>query len=116
MQKLILALASLFFAANINATLFADEAPRVIEIQAKKFEFIPQEIHLKAGQPVVLHLKSLDRKHGFKVPELGLDEVVKAGEVTEVKFTPQTKGAFAFHCSVFCGSGHEGMTGTIIVE
>lgn len=92
------------------------DAPKVIEIQAKKFEYIPNEIHLKRGELVVLRLRSLDRKHGFKVPELGLDAVVKAGETTDVPVNPAKSGSFGFHCSVFCGSGHESMTGVIIVE
>jgi heme/copper-type cytochrome/quinol oxidase subunit 2 len=25
-------------------------------------------------------------------------------------------GTYEFHCDLFCGEGHEGMTGTIIVE
>ncbi|MDB5036985.1 MAG: heme/copper-type cytochrome/quinol oxidase, subunit 2 [Bacteriovoracaceae bacterium] len=93
-----------------------ENTPRVIEIQAKKFEFTPNEIHLKLGEPVVLRLKSLDRKHGFKVTELGVDAVIKPGAATDVALIPQKKGTFHFHCSVFCGSGHEGMTGVIIVD
>ena len=54
-------------------------APRVIQITAKKFEFSPAEIHLKRGEHVVLELTSLDRKHGFKLPELGIRADVPAG-------------------------------------
>lgn len=95
---------------------FADAGPHIVTIEAKKFEYNPSEIHLKRGEAVILQLKSLDRKHGFKVSELGLDAVVKPGETTEVKLTPTTAGKFPFHCSVFCGSGHENMAGTIVVE
>ncbi len=111
---------SLFYAAAC-LFLFATQAgagnsPKVIEIQAKKFEFSPNEIHLKAGEAVILRIKSMDRKHGFKVADLGVDAVVKAGEATDVALTPTKKGRFSFHCSVFCGSGHEGMTGVIVVD
>lgn len=33
----------------------------------------------------------------------------------EPKRTPDKSGEFPFHCDVFCGSGHESMTGTVIV-
>ncbi len=89
---------------------------KVIEVKVKKFEFTPNEIHLKKGEPVVLRFESLDRKHGFKVPSLGLEAVIKPGEKTEVKLTPDKVGVYEFHCHVFCGSGHEGMNGKIYVE
>jgi cytochrome c oxidase subunit II len=91
-------------------------APKTIQISAKRYEYTPSEIHLKVGQPVVLELTTEDRKHGFKVPELGLVAVIKPGEVTRVPFTPTKTGRFPFHCSVYCGSDHESMTGAIIVE
>jgi cytochrome c oxidase subunit 2 len=31
-------------------------------------------------------------------------------------FTPRKAGQFAFSCDVFCGSGHEGMDGVIVVD
>lgn len=104
------------FVLAFSGPVQAEGSPQIIEIQAKKFEYIPNEIHLKQGQPVILRLKTLDRKHGFKVPELNLEMVIKPGEVTEAKLTPQKAGRFPFHCSVFCGSGHENMTGVFVVE
>jgi len=109
----------LFFSLTLFSTFgWSDAAPtpKTIQISAKKFEYTPNEIHLKVGEPVVLEFKSEDKKHGFKVPELGLVAVIKPGEVTRVPFTPTKTGRFEFHCSLFCGSGHESMTGAIIVE
>jgi hypothetical protein len=31
-------------------------------------------------------------------------------------FTPDKEGTFPFHCDVFCGDGHEDMTGMLVVE
>jgi cytochrome c oxidase subunit 2 len=90
--------------------------PRVIKIVAKKFDFTPSEIHLKKGEHVVLELTSADRKHGFKVPELGIRVDVQPGSTTRVDVTPQKVGKFAFACDIFCGDGHEDMTGTLIVD
>ena len=102
--------------ATLPNVLRAGDSPRVVEIKAKKFEYSPKEIHLKKGEPVILRLETLDRKHGFKVPELGLEAVVKPGETTDVNVLPEKVGVFHFHCSVFCGSGHEDMGGVIYVE
>ncbi len=93
----------------------APVAERVVEITAKKFEFAPASIELKLGVPVILEIRSLDRKHGFTSPDLKVDTQVEAGDVTRVRLVPDRPGTFEFHCNVFCGSGHEEMTGQIVV-
>jgi cytochrome c oxidase subunit 2 len=108
---------TLFLMITLASTfVWSDPSPKTIQITAKRFEYSPKEIHLKKGEPVILEFKTEDRKHGFKVPELGLAAVIKPGEVTSLPLTPDKTGRFEFHCHLFCGSGHEGMTGAIIVE
>lgn len=100
----------------LAVTAVGAEEPRVIKVTAKKFEFSPAEIHLKRGEHVVLELTSLDRKHGFKLPELGIRTEVPAGGTTRVEVTADRPGRFPFACDVFCGDGHEDMTGILIVD
>jgi cytochrome c oxidase subunit 2 len=90
-------------------------AEQVVHMTAKKFEYTPNQITLKKGAPVVLEITALDRDHGFKVPELGIRADLKSGQVTRVRFVPDRTGTFEFRCDVFCGSGHEDMSGEIIV-
>lgn len=87
----------------------------VIRISAKKFEFEPSQITLKKGEPVTLELVSLDRVHGFNLPELGIRADIIPGQSTKVHLVPQATGSFTFRCDIFCGSGHEDMAGQIIV-
>ena len=89
---------------------------KVIKVTAEKFKFTPAVIELKLGQPVVLELTSLDRKHGFSVPDLKIDETIEPGKVARVRIVPDKVGTFPFHCDAFCGSGHEDMTGAIVVK
>jgi cytochrome c oxidase subunit 2 len=88
----------------------------VVTIHARRYSYSPAQVHLKVGVPVVLELVSDDREHGFDLPELDLEATVKPGAPARVAFTPAKPGRFDFHCNVFCGSGHEGMEGTLIVE
>ncbi len=88
----------------------AQDAPQRIEITAQRFVFKPGEITVKVGQPVVLVLKSLDVGHGLRIQDLDINIKVKAGETSEVTFTPTKTGDFAGHCSVYCGSGHHSMS------
>jgi cytochrome c oxidase subunit 2 len=98
-----------------GAAAASESGERIIKITAKKFEYVPAKIVLKRGVPVTLELTSLDRKHGFSAPELGLRVEVRPGDTVRLRFVPDKIGSFTFHCDVFCGDGHEDMTGEIVV-
>jgi cytochrome c oxidase subunit II len=100
---------------GVRAHLGAAATEQVIHLTAKKFEYSPNEITVKKGQPVVIEIVSLDRKHGFTIPDLKVRSDVKPGTQNVVRFTPDKTGTFNFHCDLFCGSGHEGMAGTLVV-
>jgi len=89
---------------------------KVVRITAKKFEFNPSEIHLKAGEPVVFEVTALDRTHGFSIPKLKLRVDVTTSAVATVAFTPVEPGTFTFQCDLFCGLHHEDMNGTLYIE
>ncbi len=89
---------------------------KVIHISAKKFEFSPDSITLKKGEPVVLEISSADREHGFSLRAFGVRTNVSPGKVSRIRISPDKTGKFTFSCDVFCGDGHEEMTGTVVVN
>jgi cytochrome c oxidase subunit II len=93
----------------------ADVNPKVIEITARKFEFTPNEITLKKGQPVILRVISTDRVHGFMSKPLKFDTDIVAGKNTDIAVTPDTAGDYTVICDHYCGTGHGGMKMTISV-
>ncbi|MGD1075976.1 MAG: cupredoxin domain-containing protein [Thermodesulfovibrionales bacterium] len=99
----------------MNALAIAADTEQVIQITAKRFVYSPKDITVKKGIPVVLEFTSLDRLHGFNCPGLKIRTDIPPQKVTKLRFVPQQVGTFPFHCDNFCGSGHEGMTGTITV-
>src|SRR5208282_2113480 len=101
------------FGAAVHGAPAGNE--RVVEIAVKKFEYIPSEITLKKGETVRLELTSLDRLHGFDLPDLGVRVDVKPDETVTVHVTPTKTGQFVFHCDIFCGDGHEDLQGVITV-
>ena len=103
-------------ALGAAARLRAAEQPVEIRISAKKFEYHPNKVTAKVGQPIVLVLTSEDRIHGFKMPDFGLRTDIVPGQETRVTLTPDKAGSFTFFCDVFCGDGHEDMEGTLVVE
>ena len=88
---------------------------KAIHITAKNFQFSPDSITLKKGEPVVFEISSGDRKHGFSLRAFGVRSDVLPGKVGRIRLTPDKTGKFTFSCDVFCGDGHEEMTGTVIV-
>lgn len=89
--------------------------PRLIQLTARKFEYSPKEIVVKKNVPVVLEITSVDRDHGFKLRAFGIRADVKPGQVTRVQIQPDKTGRFPFECDVFCGTGHEDMSGELVV-
>ena len=92
------------------------ERPSVVTITARRFEFSPNQITLKKGEPVLLRLTTEDVKHGFLQKALKIDADIVPGKTTEITVTPQTAGTFTTICDNFCGSGHGNMKMTIVVE
>ena len=129
--------------ASLSATLLAKsqssgaaESPHVIEVTAKTFEFVPNEIHIKMGERVQIKLRSVDRAHGLKLdiypegasedgnPGLAFDHPQDDAKVEKkkdrvIEFVAARAGTYDFKCSVQCsmfGHGHDKMTGKLIVE
>ncbi len=53
---------------------------------------------------------------GFNAPDFKVRTDIPPGKLMRVELTPDKAGTFTFFCDVFCGSGHEEMNGTFIVE
>ena len=94
---------------------FPEPSIQYVTVTARKFEFEPSTITVKKNVPVRLTLVSEDVEHGLSIPGLGIDLKAAAGGTAETTFTAATAGDYAFHCSVYCGSGHGEMTGVLRV-
>ena len=93
----------------------AKPEPRVIKVIAKKFEFVPGEIHVKQGETVTLQFSAPEVPMGFNLADFKLRADIMPGKLTQLELTPDKAGTFTFLCDVFCGTGHEDMSGTLIV-
>lgn len=92
------------------------QEPVEFNIIARKFEFEPSTIKVRQGDFVRFRVTSTDVDHGIAIDEYGINVKVPEGETKIVEFTADKKGEFTYRCSVFCGSGHERMTGLLIVD
>lgn len=111
----IMAFAVALGTGGVAAYVAAQPAEQVIKVTAKKFDYTPSEIKLKKGVPVVLEFTTLDVVVGFKVADLGVRTDIIPGQVSRLRLVPDKVGSFPFTCDIFCGAGHEDMTGIITV-
>ena len=52
---------------------------------------------------------------GFNLADFNLRADIVPGKVVSLELMPDKTGTFTFLCDVFCGSGHEDMSGTLVV-
>lgn len=112
-RRRLLAGAAALLAAGAGAWAQGNE--RVIKVTARKFVFTPNEITLKVGEPVTLELTTEDVYMGFNAPDFKVRSDIVPGKTMKLRFTPDKAGTFPFLCDVFCGEGHESMSGKLIV-
>jgi len=140
MQRAIVAVAvsvglalALFSMAIAQGATSQNQAPQIIEVSAKKYEFAPSQIHVKQGARIELKVHSEDETHGIKIsvyaegtkgkgkPGLVFDHPEENGKVAKgvdqvLDFVAQEPGTYEFKCAKLCGFGHDRMKGTLIVE
>lgn len=91
------------------------EEIRVIKMKARRFEFDPGTIVVKAGEKVRLEVTSEDVVHGIGIKDFNIDRKLKPGKTETIDFTAEKSGKYHFHCSVYCGGGHGDMHGELII-
>jgi cytochrome c oxidase subunit 2 len=110
------ALAMPFVALGVVVSLAAQQAPRVIDVTAKKYDFEPSTIEVQQGERVVLRVTSTDRLHGIGIKKFGVNREVPKGQTVEVEFVASSAGTFKIICTEDCGKGHDDMVGTLVVK
>jgi cytochrome c oxidase subunit II len=114
-RRNILAGGAALLAVGAGVSVKALAQDRVIPVVARKFVFLPSEIALKKGESVILEFTAPEVVMGFNLPDYKLRADIIPGQVSRVKFTADKAGTFPFLCDIFCGDGHEGMSGKIVV-
>lgn len=120
----------LMFLATIGTVIgiFAYEKSRArgyytVELIARSplnGNWYPNKFTVPFGQEVRIRIRNIETvSHGFALPDFNIEPAIneiKAGEVKEVKFLADKKGAFPFFCTVWCSNEHLHMNGEITVE
>jgi len=88
-----------------------------VEITARRFAFVPNRIEVVEGDMVTLAVRSADGTHGFEIRRLKIKEVIpRGGSLVTVAFIAPKPGNYQIECAEYCGLGHDGMKGTLVVK
>lgn len=80
------------------------------------FIFNPDQIQIRAGQPVTLWLINVDSiPHTFTIDELYIDVELGRGDDYDLVLTVEEPGSFEFYCTI---PGHRpaGQVGTLLID
>ncbi len=77
-----------------GAVVSAQPKERVIRVTARKWAFLPREIRLKKGVPVVLEFVTADVVMGFNAPDFNVRADIIPGQVARVRLVPDKTGTF----------------------
>lgn len=92
------------------------EEIKTIDVVASQFQFEPATISVAQGDRVRLRLRSTDRTHGLAIKAFRVKALIpKAGEAVTAEFVADQVGTFDFTCAEYCGTGHAGMKGRLVV-
>jgi cytochrome c oxidase subunit 2 len=96
--------------------LAAGGEDRQIEVTASRFKFEPAVLEVSEGDHVVITVRSGDIEHGFAIKKLKVKATVpKGGESVRLEFVASKPGTYEISCSEYCGKGHSGMKGQLVV-
>src|SRR5258708_31877057 len=84
-----------------GAVAFAQPKEKVIRVTARKWVFLPREIRLKKGVPVVLEFVTADVVMGFNAPDFKVRADIIPGQVARVRLVPAKAATFVFLAVIF---------------
>jgi len=97
-----------------------------VSITASYWRFEPASILVSENDTVRLTISSVNNmmpmmarmfpNHGIAIEDYGLNYTLPVGETVTIEFVATKNGEIHFHCSIYCGVGHEDMHGELIVN
>ncbi len=76
----------------------------------------PPTIHIPRGSQATFYVTSRDVIHGFYIEQHSLNLEVIPGHVARGTVTFNRTGTFRIVCDQYCGAGHQGMYGLVVVD
>ena len=88
-----------------------------VYLLARRWGYDPEVLRLRVGVPYRFRMLSDDIPHGASILMGGGSRIIRLRPdvVTEQLLTFTAPGEYLVYCTVYCGAGHDAMSGRIIV-
>ena len=84
--------------------------------QVSPWRYYPSELTVPVNSTVTFYVTSADVQHGFRIQDTNVNLQIIPGQISKATYTFTKAGTFNYLCGEYCGVGHQGMFGKIIVK
>jgi cytochrome c oxidase subunit II len=84
-------------------------------IIASAWNFKPNTMKVPVGSEITFKVTSRDVTHGLLIEGTNINLMILPGQIAEATQKFNTPGTYLFVCHEYCGTGHQTMSGKIIV-
>ena len=93
-----------------------DDRTYQVYVVAQMWSFQPNEIKIPTGSEVDFYLTSKDVVHGFNIHNKNVNLMAIYGAINKTTVKFDKPGVYKITCHEYCGVGHQGMQGKVIVS
>jgi cytochrome c oxidase subunit 2 len=95
----------------------SSSAPTDVYLLAQKWSFEPAVLRLAVNQVYRLRMMAVDAAHGASIQLGSAAHIIRLprGALVEREFTFTRPGEYLLYCTMYCGEGHQYMSGKIII-
>lgn len=82
---------------------------------AQMWVYQPSEVRVPTGAEVTFYITSKDISHGIIIEQHDVNLMLLPGQIAQATTTFRRPGTYRMICHEYCGTGHQGMIGKIVV-
>lgn len=95
-----------------------ETSPLDVYLLAQQWSFDPSVLHLSANQSYRFRMMAVDAAHGASLQLGSASRIIRLpkGALVEQELSFTQPGEYLLYCTMYCGEGHQFMSGKIIVS
>ena len=104
--------------AEQAVSLSEETSPLDVYLLAQQWSFDPSVLRLSANQPYRFRMMAVDAAHGASLQLGKASHIIRLpnGALVEQELSFTRPGEYLLYCTMYCGEGHQFMSGKIVVS
>lgn len=105
-------------ASEQASSLRVETSPLDVYVLAQKWSFEPSVLRLSANQSYRFRMMAVDAAHGASLQLGRASHIIRLpkGALVEQELSFKEPGEYLLYCTMYCGEGHQFMSGKIVVS